>query len=156
MYMGGKKEKLKYGFFGNLRFMFGNMMRWAPGLTALAMLRAPFIVAIPMIALYLSRTVIDLIETGAGIKTIALTILAIRAATAVCAALQHYLNGKNALMEMVNTMRYQLLINNCCMSHDYEYNESPRGLSDEKKAIENTESDQSGAGGQSMALADMG
>lgn len=140
-----KNLDLKHSFSDNLGFMFGNMWRWNPKMTVLSLMRAPFMVAIPFLGLYLSRTVILLIEAGTGLNQIALSIVALCAATAACMVILNILNGQNRRMEFVNSFRYQKMILDYAMSHDYEYNESPKGLSDATKAMQNCGSDQSGS-----------
>ena len=143
--MNVEKQKLKYSFWNNLRFIFNNMWRWNARLTVLTMLRAPFIVIIPLLGLYISRTVVLFIESGADMSRIVAGIVTLCAVTMICMVILNYLNGQNRRMEYVNGNRYMHLIFNKLMSNDYEYNESPKGLSDAMKAIQSCGSDISGA-----------
>ena len=135
----------KYGIFVNLRYMFGNMWRWDAGKTALTMLRAPVMVAAPLLGIYLSRSVVSLLDAGAGIGVIVRNIAALCAATAVCMVVLNYLNAQNRRMEFINSNKYQMMIVNGAMSHDYEYNESPKGMTDAMKAMMASGNDVSGA-----------
>ena len=132
-----EKKKLKYNLWDNLRFLFGNMWRWNARVTVLTMLRAPFMVAIPLLGLYLTRTVVSLIETGAGLNRIIPGIAALCAAAAVCMGFLSYLIGQNWRILNVSVIQFQQMICEYMMSHDYEYNESPKGLSDAKKSLDN-------------------
>ena len=139
------KARLKHSFWDNLRFMFGNMWRWNAGITALTMLRAPFIVVTPLLGIYLTRTVVSLLEEGAGAARLASGVAVICAATAACMVILNWLNAQNRRMEFINGNKYQYLIVDATMSHDYGYNESPKGLSDAMKAIMASGNNESGA-----------
>lgn len=139
------KEKLKYSFWSNIMFMLGKMWQWDWKATILTFLRAPFIVAIPLLGLLLSKTVVSFVGSGMDMSNIDLTILLLCAATAVCMVILNYLNGQNRRMEFINSFKYQGIIFDSLMTHDYEYNESPKGLSDAMKAVMNCGNDQSGA-----------
>lgn len=140
-----EKTRLKYSFWNNTRFMLGNMWHWDAKATTLAVLRAPFMVATPFLGIYLSRTVIMLVESGAGLNQIAANIAALCAAMAACAVILAYLNSYDRRMEIMNFNRYQKMIFGYMMTHDYEYNESPKGLSDALKALQNCEGPNSGS-----------
>ncbi len=139
------KQKLKYSFWNNVKFMLGKMWYWDRKTTILTFLRAPFIVAIPFLGLVLSRTVVSSVGSGADMSNIAVSILLLCAATAACMVILNYLNGQNRRMEFINDFKYQEIITEASIAHDYEYNESPKGLSDGIKALMNCGSDQSGA-----------
>ncbi len=125
--------------------MFGNMWRWNAKATVLTLLRAPLIVVIPLLGLYLSKTVVSMVEQNADLDRIVGNILLLCGATAACTIIRNYLNGQNRRMEYVNGFRYQWMIFDYMMMHDYEYNESPQGLSEAMKAVQNCGSDSSGA-----------
>ncbi|HEX2945735.1 MAG TPA: ABC transporter ATP-binding protein [Clostridia bacterium] len=139
------KQKLKYSFWSNVKFMLGKMWHWDSKTTILTFLRAPFIVAIPLLGLVLSRTAVSFVGSGADMSNIAVSILLLCAATAACMVILNYLNGQNRRMEFINAFKYQEIIIDASVAHDYEYNESPKGLSDGMKALMNCGSDQSGA-----------
>ncbi len=139
------KQKLKYSFWSNVKFMLGKMWHWDWKTTILTFMRAPFIVVLPFLGLMLSRTVVSFVGSGADMSKITVSILLLCAATAVCMVILNYLNGKNRRMEFINSFKYQNIITEASLAHDYEYNESPKGLSDGIKAIMNCGNDQSGA-----------
>jgi ABC-type multidrug transport system fused ATPase/permease subunit len=122
----------------------GQMWRWNSKSTLLTCLRAPFIAIIPLLGIYLSRTVVSLVDSGAAIGGAAASILLICGAMALCAVILNYLNSHGTRMEQINSFKLQWEIIKCIITHDYEYNESPKGLSDAAKAIQNCGSDQSG------------
>ena len=140
-----EKKQLRHSFWDNIKFMFGNMWRWNSKMTILTLLRAPFIVVIPFLGIYLTRTVVSLIESGAGINQIVTGIAVLSIATAMCMIILNILNGQNQRMEFVNGNNYQFMVVEYIMFHDYEYNESPKGLSDALKALQNTGYLESGA-----------
>ena len=142
--MNNKKEKMKYSLWSNLRFIFDIMWGKNARMTVLTILRAPFIVVIPLLGIYLSQMTVSLIESGNSLNSIAANIAALCGFTALCMVILNYLNVQNRRMEYVNSNTYQLMIFSAMMSHDYEYNESPKGLSDAKKALDNCGSDNSG------------
>lgn len=121
------------------------MWQWDRKSTILSFLRAPFLVVIPLLGLLLSRTVVSFVGSGIDMRDITKTILLLCAATAVCMVILNYLSGKNRRVEFINSFKYQGIIFNALMTHDYEYNESPKGLTDVAKALMNCGSDQSGA-----------
>jgi ABC-type multidrug transport system fused ATPase/permease subunit len=139
------KEKLNYSFWSNVKFMMGKMWQWDRKTTILSFLRAPFLVVIPLLGLLLSRTVVSYVGSGREMGEITVTILLLCAVTAACMIILNYLNGQNRRIEFINSFQYQGIIFNALMTHDYEYNESPKGLSDVTKALMNCGSDQSGA-----------
>jgi ATP-binding cassette subfamily B protein len=137
--------KLKYSFLNNIKFMLGKMWHWDRKTTILSFLRAPFLVVIPLLGLLLSRTVVNYVGSGREMGEIAVTILLLCAATAACMIILNYLNGQARRMEFINSFQYQEVIFSALMTHDYEYNESPKGLTDVTKALMNCGSDQSGS-----------
>lgn len=142
--MEGQATPIKHSFWDNMRFMFGNMWQWDPVRTILSFLRAPFIVVIPLLGIYLSRTVLLLAESGAQPGRIATEVAVICATMAVCAVALNWLNGQNRRTEFKSSREYQIIIMGYTMSHDYEYNESPAGSSAARKAFENTGDNDSG------------
>lgn len=138
-------KKLKYSFLNNIKFMLGKMWQWDRKTTILSFLRAPFLVVIPLLGLILSRTVVSFVGSGREMGEIVVTILLLCAATAGCMIILNYLNGQVRRMEFINSFQYQGVIFSALMTHDYEYNESPKGLTDVTKALMNCGSDQSGS-----------
>jgi ABC-type multidrug transport system fused ATPase/permease subunit len=126
-----------YKLWENLLFLFGNLWRWNSRITVLSILRAPFVVAIPLLGLVLARTVVSFAETNAGLPRMMAGIGAICAITAICAVILSFLNGQNERMLNVSVIRFQQMVFEYMMSHDYEYNESPKGLSDARKSLDN-------------------
>jgi len=142
-----EKKKLKYGFWNNLRFIFRNMWQWNAKMTFLVMLRTPFIVVTPFLGIYLSRTVVLLVEGGADLNEITRTIIIICLVMAACMVIMNFLYKQSRALGFICANQYLKLIIDTLMSHDYEYIESPGGLSAAYKAFDNSGSNVSGMRG---------
>lgn len=132
-----KKNRFNYSLWDNLKFMLSNMWHWDAKGTALTVLRAPFMVIVPLIGLYLTRTVISFFETGANLNQIITGITMLCIAMAVCMIILTHLNGQKEQMMHTSVVKFGNIILKKMMSHDYEYNESSKGLSDALKATQN-------------------
>lgn len=145
--MNEDKRKLRFSFWNNLRFIFRNMWMWNAKMTVLVFLRTPFIVLTPFLGIYLSRTVVSLVEGGADLREITQSIIILCSLIAVCMVIQNYLFRQSRCLGFTCANQYLKLNIDALMSHDYEYSESPGGLSAAYKAFDNSGSNESGARG---------
>ena len=113
------------------------MWSWDKVNTIFTLLRAPFMVAVPLFGLYLMRTIVLFIETEVELNQIVTRIIILCAIMAMCMIILNYLNGLKERMRHTSVVMFGNLIFDKTMSHDYEYNESPKGLSDSLKASQN-------------------
>jgi len=145
--MKNEKIELKYSFWNNLRYIFRNMWLWNAKMTVVVMFRTPFIVAIPFLGIYLSRTVVSLVESGTDFSEITIQIMLLCALMALCMVMFNYLERQSRRLGFICTNQYLKLAISALMTNDYEYSESPEGLSAAYKAFDNSGSNESGLRG---------
>jgi len=75
--------KLKYSLWNNVKFILNKMWQWDRKGVVLTFLRAPFLAGVPLMGIYLSRTVVSLVGGKADLNGVVLTVILICTGIAV-------------------------------------------------------------------------
>lgn len=143
--MNTAKKKPAYSLFSNLQFILGNMWSWQKGMTALTFLRSPFVVAVPLLGIYLSKEVIAAVTAGKSPGEVLAVIGGISLVLLLCLVAEKVLNARLQRFMMILDFHYQMLLINKCLESDYANMECAAGQIRFSKAMENIGSDTSGA-----------
>lgn len=141
-----KKEKKKpqYNVLQNLQFVFGNIWRWDKSIIFLSALRIPANVLMPMIGIYMSKYVVDIVTQNGSIERLLLYILIFSLATLALNVIQNIVSTKIEWKAVYNRLKYMMFINEKYIDADYENVENPEGQTKCEKAFQTVNNDDSG------------
>lgn len=137
------RKKGAYSFFSNLKIIFTEMWRHQKKMTVLLFLRAPALVLLSFLGVYLSKEVVRAVTEGCTPERLLLTIAGISLALIVCGACDRYLFTAMYQLSMANDLHWQTVLLDKTVTMDYESLENPEGLTSLSKAMANCGSDQS-------------
>lgn len=138
-----KKDKTSYSFLSNMKYLLANMWKMQKKTTVFVFLRAPFVVLIPFLSIYLSKEVVSAVTAGSTVEDVFITIGTISAGLILCGICEKYLSAALQRFLMMTDLHWQIVLFDKTLSMDYENLENPDGLTKLSKAMGNCGSDQS-------------
>lgn len=119
-------EKKKYRFWGNMKFHFGNLLRWYPGFLAAGALAAVPEVGKIFAGVVMARVFAAGLEEGWELSVYLESLAAVSAALLLCTVAQIGLGIYRRRTRFIYISRYEFLIAQKKMRTDYELLESKR------------------------------
>lgn len=138
-----KKEKTSYSFLSNMKYLLTNMWKMQKKTTVFIFLRAPFVVLISFLGIYLSKEVVSAVTAGSRVEDLLITIGTISAGLILCGICEKYLSAALQIFLMMTDLHWQVILFDKTVSMDYENIENPDGLTKLSKAMGNCGGDQS-------------
>lgn len=138
-----KKEKTSYCFLSNMKYLLTNMWKLQKKTTVYIFLRAPFVVLIPFLNIWLSKEVISAVTMESTVEDVLITIGIISTVLIVCGICEKYLTAVLYRFLMMTDLHWQMILFDKTISMDYENLENPKGLTKLSKAMENCGNEQS-------------
>lgn len=137
-----RKGKPPYSFTSNIIFVLKGLYRYKKHLTISIFVVAPFLVATPFLAIYLSQAVVTTVISG-SLSALITVILVTTALLILLRSIEHSLNA--GIEHLANGYDHMLQVEALekTIYCDYEFIESPTGLTMFSKALENMGGDNS-------------
>ena len=139
-----EKKKPSYSVFQNLKFVFSNIWKWDKAMLLLCLIRVPIIVILPLLGVYMSKVVVDIVTHQASVERLLLYILIISAAMLVLNLLNNTLSPEIECRAFSNRFKYLNLWNEKNMDADYENIEGSEGQIKQQKAFNIVHNNNSG------------
>ncbi len=136
-------KKSPYPFLSNLKIAFAEMWKQQKKMTLFLFLRAPVLVLLSFLGVYLSKEVVRVVTEGCTPEQLLLTIGTISLGLIVCGVCNQYLSAALTQFAMANDLHWEIVLLDKTVTMDYENLENPEGLTKLSKALNNTGSDQS-------------
>lgn len=137
------QKKSPYPFLSNLKFLFSEMWKQEKRITVFLFLRAPVMVLLSFLGVYLSKEVVRVVTEGCTPEQLLLTVGSISLGLIACGVCNCYLSAALYQFSMANDLHWQVLLLDKTVSMDYENLENPKGLTKLDKAMSNCGDDQS-------------
>lgn len=139
-----EKKKPPYSIWANMKFIFSNVWKWDKTLLLCCIAKTPIVAVLPLLALYLSKYVIEIIETEASIGLLAIYILVISGVILLLNIINNKLSVKIQWKQFFIRFKYMDMLIHKMMDADYENIENPEGQVKQEKAWNNVNNNNSG------------
>lgn len=132
-----EKKKTPYSFGSNMKYLFSSMWKIEKKAPVCIFLRAPFIVVVPFLGIYLSQEVVAAVTQGKKVEEVLFIIAAVSGALILCRVCEKFLSSKIEAFLMATDMYWQGALFDKTITMDYENMENPEGLTKLSKAMGN-------------------
>ena len=128
--------KPPYSLWTNMKFIFGNIWQWDKVLLCCCFARMPILAILPLLGLYLSKFVVETVETNAGIGSMVSYILVMSGMMLLLNIMNNKLSAKIQWNQFFIRFRYINMVNDKMMDADYENIEKPEVQTKQQKALD--------------------
>ena len=142
--MGSKRKTSPYSIWSNLCFLVRQTWQTNKGLLFSVLLKAPSLVALPLLTTYLSKLVVDLVTQGVSPHQLLSKIAGVIIGILLFRLLNNYTSARIEWESYGNRFSYIHLTSQKAMDADYDNIESPHGQTMLRRALDSIYTPQSG------------
>lgn len=139
-----EKKKPMYSVFDNMKFIFSNIWRWDKKVLIFSFLQIPVIVLLPMLGIYMSKYVVELVTENSSAERLVLNILLITAAMFALNLLNTFTSASIDSRSYKNRFRYLEMLMMKSLDLDYDISENPDTETKLSKAFNSVGGDNGG------------
>ncbi len=138
-----KKKKASYPFLSNMKYLFAGIWHVQKRATVIILLRAPLLVVISFLGIYLSKEVVAAVSAEKTVEELLWTIAIISGGILFCSVCEKIFYAIMYKLLMAADLHWQMILFEKTVSMDYENLENPDGLTKLSKAMGNCGSEDS-------------
>ena len=132
------KKKPPYNVMQNVRFVFANLWKWDKSYIFMSFLRIPVNVLLPLLGIYMSKYVVDIVTNNGSFERLLLYILVFSLSMLALNGMSNFTNAKTNWKSFNIRIKYQALVNEKSIDADYENIENPDVQIKSQKAFDAT------------------